>query len=104
MEISANALNSLFGSKLSMLRRSRRISQANLGSLVGWSRTTIANLERGSQNVQLYQVFLLAHALDATPDQLIPTPREVQPDKARIDEKFLQIVRERLESLKGGSV
>jgi transcriptional regulator with XRE-family HTH domain len=93
VEISATTLNSLFGSKLSMLRRSRRISQAELGSRVGWSRTTIANLERGSQNVQLYQIFLLAQALDATPDQLIPTAREVQPNNAKSDEEFLQIAR-----------
>jgi len=70
---------------------------------MGLSRTTIANLERGVQNVQLHQVFTLAHALDADPKALIPSWNEVVPESARQDDLVLEILRERLTRLTGDS-
>lgn len=103
VEISAEKVNCLFGSKLSSLRRSRGISQADLGQRLGLSRTTIANLERGIQNVQLHQVFTLARVLDAEPGSLIPTWREIAPEIVRPDELFRDFVRQKVLDLSGGS-
>jgi transcriptional regulator with XRE-family HTH domain len=96
-------VNVLFGDKLSRARRARRVSQAQLGHLVDLSRTTIANLERGSQNVQLHQVFRLARALDVNPEELIPTRQELEPASEQLGEVLRSIraqVFESLESLK----
>ena len=103
MEISTDRLNGLFGSRLASLRRAKGVSQSELGKRMGLSRTTIANLERGVQNVQLHQVFTLAHALDADPKALIPSWNEVVPESARQDDLVLEILRERLTRLTGGS-
>ena len=102
MEISTDHLNGLFGSKLASLRRARGVSQSELGKRMGLSRTTIANLERGVQNVQLHQVFTLAHALDADPRVLIPSWDEVVPESAHQDD-LVEILRKTISSLAGGS-
>lgn len=102
VEISTDLVNGLFGSKLASLRRAKGVSQSELGRRMGVSRTTIANLERGVQNVQLHQVFTLAHALDADPNALIPSWSEVVPENAVLDARVLDILRESLTRLTGG--
>lgn len=93
VENSLTSVNSLFGVKLAAARRVRNISQAELGERVELSRITIAKLERGLQNVQLRQIFLLAHALDIPPEELIPNSREVDNSGANQDALIFQLVR-----------
>lgn len=105
MENLAALINGSFGQKLSRVRKNRRLSQTELGSRIGVSRTTIANLENGNQNVQLYQVFVLARALDAPVEMLLPTGRELHQDNDAIrdkDQVFLAIARMKLSDEFGG--
>lgn len=99
VEIPVDRLNSLFGSKLSRLRRSRGLSQSELGKRLGLSRTTIANLERGVQNVQLHQVFALARALDADPGNLIPVWREIAPGSIGLSENLRELIQTKLREI-----
>lgn len=57
--------------------RDRRegMTQSKLGSLVGLSRTSITNIEKGRQHVSLHQVYAIAFALRISPDALLPTAR-----------------------------
>ena len=70
------------------LIRDRRIkiplTQAALGALVGLTRTSITNLERGRQKVPLHRFYLIAKALRITPVQLLPKilPRDEHIDSA----------------------
>lgn len=101
MEISSERINSLFGAKLASLRRGKGVSQTLLGKRLHLSRTTIANLERGTQNVQLHQVFAFAQALDADPNILIPKSQELVPNEATSDhvrELVMAKLNENLES------
>ena len=50
------------------------MTQHRLGMLVGLSRTSITNIEKGRQHVSLHQVFRIADALGITPDMLLPAP------------------------------
>lgn len=79
------------------------MSQSELGKRLDLSRTTIANLERGVQNVQLHQVFTLAHALDADPGILIPSWREVVPETVGSEKSLLEIARGKISDISGGS-
>ena len=96
MENSLSSVNFLFGVKLSGARRVRNISQSERGERVGLSRITIAKLERGVQNVQLRQIFLLAHALDIPPEELIPSTREIDNSGENQDALLFQLVRSQM--------
>jgi len=48
------------------------MTQEKLGQLVGLSRTSITNIERGRQHVSLHQLFAIAESLRVRPDALLP--------------------------------
>ena len=52
------------------------LTQEKLGRLVGLSRTSITNIEKGRQHVALHQVFSLAQALKVRPEILLPMTGE----------------------------
>ena len=76
-----------FGAKLSVLRRRVRLSQSDLGRLVGLSRTSITNIETGRQAVQLHQVLELAAILDVAVTDLLPEfPEQSGVSNKNVDE------------------
>lgn len=64
--------------KLVRLHRERRakLTQEKLGRLVGLSRTSITNIEKGRQHVALHQLLALAEALRVRPEVLLPAVGE----------------------------
>jgi transcriptional regulator with XRE-family HTH domain len=52
--------------------RQEKLTQEKLGQLVGLSRTSITNIEKGRQHVALHQLLDLADALKVQPEALIP--------------------------------
>lgn len=92
-------VNALFGERLAGVRRAHRVSQAELGRRIERSRTTIANLEGGDQNVQLHQVYSIAKALDVPIDDLLPHANELPDINAPArnpDDIFLESVKRQL--------
>jgi len=69
-----DALYQAFGN-LVRLNRERRpdLTQEKLGRLVGLSRTSIVNIEKGRQHIALHQLFALAEALKVRPEALLPS-------------------------------
>src|SRR5258708_16854104 len=65
-----NLLYAEFGNRLAAARKRRRLSQAALGTLTGFSRTSITNIERGRQAVQLHHVYTFASVLGVVIDEL----------------------------------
>ncbi len=49
------------------------MTQERLGKLVGLSRTSITNIEKGRQHVSLHQFFRIADALEVTPETVLPS-------------------------------
>lgn len=88
-----NGIYEAFGKALATRRKELGLTQAKLAMRVGMSRASIANIERGRQNVLLHHVYHLAEALEtARISDLLPAP--VKPPK-----------RDQLEvPLSGGSV
>ena len=52
------------------------MTQERLGRLVGLSRTSITNIEKGRQHISLHQLFAIAEALRVRPDMLLPSAGE----------------------------
>lgn len=52
------------------------MTQEKLGRVVGLSRTSITNIEKGRQHVSLHQLFAIAEALRVRPAALLPAVGE----------------------------
>jgi transcriptional regulator with XRE-family HTH domain len=70
---SEKAFYSAFGRMLSEIRRKKRISQGMLADELGLSRTSITNIEKGRQPVQLYSLYVIARLLGTDVKELLPS-------------------------------
>lgn len=75
-------LNRSFGRILSAFRHKAGISQEKLAFSAGVHRTYVSQLERGLKGPSLETIFLLAHALGVTPNELLP-PFAQKPQRRR---------------------
>ncbi|MGO9338069.1 MAG: helix-turn-helix domain-containing protein [Terracidiphilus sp.] len=73
---------SVFGAMLADARRKRRVSQEALAEELDLTRTSITNIEKGRQPIQLHSLYLVAQSLSVEVKDLLPSPaalRMVQP-------------------------
>src|SRR5437899_1560593 len=61
------------GRRVRRARETAGLSQAELAQRIGMSRTSVTNIELGTQRVPLHVVFDLASALDTSVNRLLPT-------------------------------
>lgn len=78
-------------------RETLRLTQADLGTKIGLSRASIANIEGARQAVLLHQFLALAEALTVQPMDLIPSGQSVRnpPELPEEVMKFMQAYRPR---------
>lgn len=72
MNMNADHIYRDLGKQLRDLRKQARLSQGDLATRVGLSRTSITNIERGRQRIPFHMVLLLADALGVNPTRLMP--------------------------------
>jgi transcriptional regulator with XRE-family HTH domain len=72
-----DALYRAFGNLVRLSREQRRdpLSQEKLGGLVGLSRTSITNIEKGRHHLVVHQLLAFARALNVPPEALLPSTR-----------------------------
>lgn len=63
------------------------MTQEKLGRLVGLSRTSITNIEKGRQHVSLHHLVSIANALQVRSEALLPSVRETGAD-SRVAKKL----------------
>jgi transcriptional regulator with XRE-family HTH domain len=61
-----------FGQRVRTARLGLGLNQEDLGRKVGLERSSISNVEKGRQRVQLHMLVEFAAALDVPPTQLLP--------------------------------
>lgn len=61
-----------FGRLLRQRRTEAGLTQSQVASRVGLTRTSITNIERGTQHIALHQLFRLASAVGVGPTDLLP--------------------------------
>jgi len=98
-----NLLYAEFGNRLAAARKRRRLSQAALGTLTGFSRTSITNIERGRQAVQLHHLYTFASVLGVLVEELCPKQTEIPKMASQLpaspQEKYLQQAKDILRSV-----
>lgn len=67
-----DALYKEFGQGLRRARKDAKLTQKELAERVGLTRTSITNIERGSQHIALHQLYQLASVLGHKPAALLP--------------------------------
>lgn len=67
-------LYAALGERVLTARRQALLSQAQLAERVGLTRTSITNVERGRQQIQVHTLYAIASALGVRPERLLPTP------------------------------
>lgn len=67
------AFYSAFGRMLSEARRKKHISQEMLADELGLSRTSVTNIEKGRQPLQLYSLYQIARLLRVDVKDLLPS-------------------------------
>lgn len=77
----------LFGRKLKAARRGAKLTQQEVADRVGLTRTSVTNIERGTQHISLRQLYLLAAAVGLQPSEMLPDHNEAMiemvPEHAR---------------------
>jgi transcriptional regulator with XRE-family HTH domain len=69
-ELSGDVSQAL-GETIKEARESSSMTQAALATMIGLSRASVANIERGEQTVTVPLLFKIADALQATPQRLL---------------------------------
>lgn len=63
MRMSDNEIYAAFGGAVAIRRKQLKLTQKDLAAQMGLSRASIANIERGKQNVALHHLYTIAAAL-----------------------------------------
>lgn len=71
--VSRKEICRLFGQLLAKKRSEAKLSQESLAKAVGLTRTSITNIERGRQPVNLHTLFLIAEILGLDVVDLLPS-------------------------------
>jgi transcriptional regulator with XRE-family HTH domain len=71
-EISSGSIYAETGRRIRDYRKTRGVSQGRLAALVGLSRTSITNIERGRQKILLHTLAEIANALGVEAHELLP--------------------------------
>jgi transcriptional regulator with XRE-family HTH domain len=66
-----------FGRRVAKLRKKAGVSQEKLADAIALSRTSVTNIERGRQPVQLHTLYSIADALGVEPPDLLPAVPDI---------------------------
>ena len=82
------------GRKIALYRKGKGYSQEMLAGKMGFSRASIANMERGRQHPPIHVLWELAECLEITFTDLIPEKEdlELQPNDKQLEEKVNTIL------------
>lgn len=94
--IAEERLYSTVGKLIRIAREKVRLSQEDLSTQLGLTRTSVSNFERGKQHIQLHTLYQIADILDVPVSDLLPTVELVTvkseiptPEQREIIERFL---------------
>lgn len=72
--LSEQAIYAALGQKVRQAREIANMRQDQLADRVGMTRTSITNIEKGNQRIQVHTLYSIANALGVSPHDLLPLP------------------------------
>lgn len=78
----------VMGRRIREARIKNGLTQENLAQRVSLTRTSITNVEKGRQAIQIHVLYNFAAALNLEPKDLIPLMRELNTEEVAIQENF----------------
>ena len=78
------------GAAVASRRKEKKLTQTELAEMLGLSRASIANIEKGRQCPPLFNIWTIAENWDVKPEDLLPLSNEHLPPD---DEKLLTEVK-----------
>jgi len=70
-KLDENDIKRLLGASIREIRKQKGYSQEHVAELAGLHRTFFGNLERGVHSVSVYNLFLIAKALNVKPSEIL---------------------------------
>lgn len=64
--------NKQLGTNIQKLRKNRGLKQSELSEALGLKRTSITNIEKGTQKISLFDLYVIALQLNVTLEELMP--------------------------------
>jgi transcriptional regulator with XRE-family HTH domain len=92
-----------FGQRVRAARAHLRLNQEALGRRVGLNRSSISNVEKGRQRVQLHMLLEFAAALDVKPAELLPDITSASDPLNRVPAETRPFVQDVLKSARARS-
>jgi transcriptional regulator with XRE-family HTH domain len=92
-----------FGQRVRAARANLGLNQEALGYRVGLNRSSISNVEKGRQRVQLHKLLEFAAALDVKPTELLPDVTAASDPLNRVPAETRPFVQEVLTSARARS-
>lgn len=80
MFISEDEIYKTLGENIQKARNKANISQEELAKSVKLVRTSITNIEKGKQKIQIHTLYQIAFALSVSIDDLLPELNTIAPD------------------------
>ncbi|MGI9501536.1 MAG: helix-turn-helix domain-containing protein [Geminicoccaceae bacterium] len=74
MNLEQQAFHSEFGAAVYQRREGAGMSQDELANLIGMTRPSVCNIERGRQRVYVHKAVMIAQALGVEFEDLLPEP------------------------------
>src|SRR5580704_12292697 len=71
-------LYELIGERIAQRRAGRGLSQAQLATLIGLTRSSVSNIEKGRQKMLIHTFLDIAHCLVVPPESLLPSAPPTQ--------------------------
>jgi len=92
-----------FGRRVRSARLSLNLNQEELGHQVGLERSSISNVEKGRQRIQLHMLLKFAAALNVPPEDLLPDSTAISDPLRNVPADTRRFVRDVLNTAKARS-
>ncbi len=74
-------VNKFMVAKFRALRKAGKIDQEEMGQMLGLTRTSVINIEKGRQYLSMDKVYMLCCLFGCQPNDFFPEPRKIEVTK-----------------------